>query len=84
LDVTPPRLVLTFSFHWLAITRVNQLGKFNMQNPDQIERDVVDYIMGLWHQRRIQQCIATKPATPVFVLKKHPDGGTYLKKKETS
>ncbi len=55
-----------------------------MTNTDQIGRDVVDYIMGLWHQRRIQQYLASKPATPVFVLKKHPDGGTYLKKKETS
>jgi hypothetical protein len=31
-----------------------------MKNTDQIERDVVDYIMGLWHQRRIQKYIATK------------------------
>ncbi len=34
-----------------------------MKNPDQIERDVVDYIMGLWHQRRIQKYLASKPAT---------------------
>jgi len=28
-----------------------------MKDTKQIERDVVDYIMGLWHQRRIQQYI---------------------------
>ena len=31
-----------------------------MKNTDQTERDVVDYIMGLWHQRRIQEYIAAK------------------------
>ena len=31
-----------------------------MKNVEQIERDLVDYIIGLWHQRKIQQYIANK------------------------
>jgi len=31
-----------------------------MKDTNQIERDVVDYILGLWHQRRIQQYIKRK------------------------
>jgi hypothetical protein len=57
-----------------------------MKSTDQIERDLVNYIMGLWHQRRIQKYIAAKPediTTSKFTLKRDSNGATYLTRKES-
>ena len=57
-----------------------------MKSTDQIERDLVNYIMGFWHQRRIQKYIAAKPediTTSKFTLKRDSNGATYLTRKES-
>jgi hypothetical protein len=57
-----------------------------MKSTDQIELDLVNYIMGLWHMRRIQKYIAAKPediTISKFTLKRDSDGSTHLTRKES-